>query len=200
MTDVKSVDMTSIPVAAAALSPLEMLAAAQAAAEAEVAAEERARQEEEQSRATSTSLADALNSGTVTEIVEDYSIPSMLTVPKPGSNVWTIKLFGEGCTICTALMPPSEGETNRWEEMPCHHSRGNTDCPALEFRISFVGPVVSLVRKYRKRLDKLKESKGAAVHRVRVLGDLSNDLMNFQEVDIDEIMRQLAPYLSPDAE
>lgn len=199
MTDVKSVDMTDI-VAATPKTPLELLAEAQASAAAEVEAEEKARRnEEEQARATSSSLADALETVSLSETVE-FPIPSMLMTPKPGSNVWTIKLFGEGCTICTALMPPSEGETNRWEEMPCHHRRGNEDCPAREFRISFVGPVVSLVRKYRKRLEKLKESKNPAVHRVRVLGDLSNEMMGFLEDDMDEIMRQLAPYLSPDAQ
>jgi inosine/xanthosine triphosphate pyrophosphatase family protein len=51
--------------------------------------------------------------------------------------------------------------------------------------------VYDIVRKYKKKFAALETEKKSAVHRVRILDDLSKELMNVTEPEMEEVLEQL---------
>jgi hypothetical protein len=190
MTTDNTVDVGNVQPSAAPASPAPQNVLSELAAQARRdAAEEERQANEAHAQDVSDMLAEEL-SGVSGDSGKVY-LPPLIAPPKKEGGKFRIKLYADGCLCCTALMPPSPENFNRWEDLGCHFSRGNEMCPAKDIQISFSGPVYDIVRKYKKKFAALETEKKSAVHRVRILDDLSKELMNVTEPEMEEVLEQL---------
>ena len=75
---------------------------------------------------------------------------------KGQATIHYLALYSKDCLTCASFV---EGATQR--HMRCHHSRGNTECPASEVKITFAGRTkrwAALVQAARSRRDAKREA------------------------------------------
>lgn len=139
--------------------------------------------QEEAVQVASQQLAGELVDNEDNDAEAQFEVPRLLEPPEGKTKRWTLQFFADGCFDCNALVKGAEVEG---KELPCHYSAGhNQHCPAEVFRIKFVGPVVLMVRKYRKLLDGVATN---PTRRAGVYAKLSNELMDYSQEDQAEIM------------